>query len=267
MPGISASADRSGTVAATGRERKLRSFDRLALLFVACATLPLVLPPLVPLEPVWEASAGFGYVACAAAILGCSLGWRRRAQLRPLGVPEELTLHRWIGHAIWLGTLLHVATILVLDPESLRYMTWTMPVDVLFGFLAAAALLAAVLTKEPLRRPLLRRLGPASTHALLALLFVAFSTLHVALGQAKLLASWQVLLLLGMIVLAALPSLGQQIGLGLAPVLGERLATRLRRPARTAYRLATGRHMVWLVAMLAAVFLCAVAAARLGLRL
>lgn len=224
-------------------------FWRLALLFVGGATLPFLLPPLVALEPVWEASAGFGYTACAAVILCCLLGWRR-AGSSPLGVPEELTVHRWAGHVVWLATLLHVVTILVLDPESLRYVTWTMPVDVLFGFLAAAVLVAAILTREPLRRPVLRRLPPALAHVPLALLLVAFSLLHVVLGQARFLAAWQILLLAGVIALAALPSLARQAG--------------LRRPARVTYRLAGGRHAAMLAAMLAGVFLCAALAARLG---
>lgn len=253
--------------ATVGSKERRSAFDRLALLFVACAALPFLLPPLVPLEPVWAASAGFGYAACAAAILACLLGWRRRASSRPLGVPEELTVHRWVGHAVWLGTLLHVVTVLVLDPVTLHYMTWTMPVHILLGFLAALALLAAVLSKEPLRRPLLRRLRLPSGHALPTLLFMALTILHVALGQAKFLASWQVALLLGALALSALPSLGQQIGLRLEPILGAPLVERLHRPTRTVHRTAAGRHLLRLAALLVAVFLCAAMAARLGLRL
>lgn len=237
--------------------------ERLTVLFAGVVVLPFLLPPYVPLEPAWEISAGLGYLACAAGAVCCALGWRRRIGSWPVAVPRALDVHRLGGHVVWLATLGHVAVMLAFDPAVLEYLTWTMPWDVVAGFAATGALAVVVLTKTPRRRPALRRLRLPSAHVVFTLVFVALTVFHVAFGQSKLIESWQIPVVLGGLVVTALPSLLDRLSHLLEWAVGRPLPGYEPHLNRVRIERISRRHAVSLGLLLALVFLCATLPAHL----
>jgi hypothetical protein len=185
------------------------AFGVVALVLLLTA---LLTPPLAAYELAWELSASLGYAACVALVL-CF----RSAPLAPerLSV-HSFKLHRFAGHAAAALVVAHVAVPVAVDPFVLDYLGWQAPRHVLFGMLAALALVAALAIREPQLPARLRR-GGKRLHAALGVAAVAGLLGHVWVSSAKPITAWQGALVLAALFLPTLPALGRLLGARFRP--------------------------------------------------
>jgi hypothetical protein len=186
--------------------------DALGVAALVLLLIALLSPPLVAYELAWELSASLGYAACVAMVL-CF----RSAPLAPerLSV-HSFKLHRVAGHAAAALVVAHVAVPVAADPFVLDYLGWQAPRHVLFGMLAALALAAALVTREP-RLPARLRRGGKRLHAALGVAAVAGLLGHVWVSSAKPVSAWQSALVLAALLLPTLPALGRLLGARFRP--------------------------------------------------
>lgn len=186
--------------------RLLGPFDRLGILLLAAVLAALLVPPLVPYEPAWEFAAGLGYAACCATILCFRL-------VPPPRGSRRLALHRVAGNAALALVAAHVAVVLAADPFVLDYLGWMMPLHVLAGVLAAAAMLLAALTREPLVRLPARLRGGRRLHAWAGVAAGVLVAAHAVSSSTKLTASWRAALLASAFVVLLAPAV-ERLALG-----------------------------------------------------
>jgi hypothetical protein len=187
----------SGTSTWTGTIRRVPRTGPLGPLGLALAAALLgllLLPPVIPYEPVWEVAAALGYAACLAAILSFRIAPSPRAAATN---PYRLALHRAAGYAMLALVALHVAVMLLGDPFVLDYVGWMMPLHVLAGVLAALALPLAVATREPPLRTALRLARWPRLHLWAGLAAAGLAGVHVVASAGKLAAGWRYALLAG----------------------------------------------------------------------
>jgi hypothetical protein len=141
-------------------------------------------PPVVPYEPLWEVAAGTGYAACCAFVLA----FRLAPVPQVATTPFRFALHRAAGDAALALVAAHAAVMLAADPFVLDYLGWMMPIHVAAGLVGAAALLLAVVTREPAARRALPRPASPGLHAWAGIAAGAFAALHVLMASSKFVA-------------------------------------------------------------------------------
>jgi hypothetical protein len=154
--------------------------DRPGALILAALLAALLVPPVVPYDgPAWEVAAGLGHAACCALVLAFRLG-------PPPVTAGRLALHRAAGNAALGLAAAHVAVMAAADPFVPNYLGWLMPTHVLAGALGAAALLAAVATREPALRLPARLRGGRRLHAWAGVAAAALAGGHALDSSARL---------------------------------------------------------------------------------
>jgi hypothetical protein len=183
------------------RTRRILALDPWDACLLAGLLAVLLVPPLVPYEPAWEVAASLGYAACAALVTVFRLVPMPGMTFRSCG----FAMHRTAGDAALALAAGHVAVMLLADPFMLDYLGWMMPLHVMAGVLAAAALLLAVVSREPALR-LMRRLGGPRLHAWSGLAAGALAAAHVLTASSKFTASWKQALLAGFFLALLAPA-------------------------------------------------------------
>jgi hypothetical protein len=188
--------------------------DLLGAGLMAALLLVLLFPPLVAYEPVWEAAASLGYVACFALIVTLRLAPAARHAARSY----RFAVHRAAGLACIASVAAHVGVMVAGDPFVPDYLGWLMPLHVLAGLLGAAALLLATATREPVLRSALPLGGGPRLHAWSGFVAGALVAGHVIGSSSKLTAPWQPLLVAGVFVALLIPVSGRGGSATSAPV-------------------------------------------------
>jgi hypothetical protein len=150
-------------------------------LLIGALLAAVLAPPLVSYEPLWEIAAGTGYAACCAFVLAFRLAPVPRAAMTPF----RFALHRAAGDAALALVAAHVALMVAADPFVLDYLGWMMPIHVAAGLVGAAALLLAVVTREPVLRRALPRAASPGLHAWAGIAAGAFAAVHVLMASSK----------------------------------------------------------------------------------
>ncbi|HEX6013743.1 MAG TPA: hypothetical protein VFY87_18480 [Geminicoccaceae bacterium] len=158
-----------------------RAVDPAGALLVGALLAAVLSPPVVSYEPFWEIAAGAGYAACCAFVLAFRLAPVPRVAMTPF----RFALHRAAGDAALALVATHVAVMVAVDPFVLDYLGWMMPLHVAAGLVGAAALLLAVVTREPAARRVLPRAASAGLHAWAGIAAGAFAALHVLMASSK----------------------------------------------------------------------------------
>lgn len=166
-------------------------FDLLGLGLLAGLLVALLAPPAVPYEAAWEVAAALGY----AGLVALFLGFRATPLPTRAATSRRFAAHRLIGDAALLLVVGHVAVMVGADPFTLDYLGWMMPIHVLFGVLAAIALLLAVLPREPWAPQAMRLVGGRRLHAWASLNAGLLAGMHVLTSTAKLTGTWRYTLL------------------------------------------------------------------------
>jgi hypothetical protein len=188
-------------VSVLARTRRILALDPWGACLLAGLLAVLLVPPLVPYEPAWEIAANLGYAACAALVTVFRLVPMPGMTVRSCG----FAMHRTAGDAALALAAGHVAVMLLADPFMLDYLGWMMPLHVMAGVLAAAALLLAVASREPGLR-LMRRLGGPHLHAWSGLAAGGLAAIHVLTASSKLTAFWRQALLAGFFLALLAPA-------------------------------------------------------------
>jgi hypothetical protein len=144
-------------------KHRMRTITRLGLGMLFAAALALVL---VPTDPPWWLVRLPGMLALLLAastlVIQPGLG----------GSPW----HRLLGLFATVAVGLHATTVAAVEPSFWRWLTQAMPVEIIFGLVAALALLATLTVRRSLSSP--RALIP---HRIAAFVLVIPATAHVAL--------------------------------------------------------------------------------------